>query len=421
MKNFIIRNDSFLKGFDFAKSIANQTGGRIATMPDFASMRTKNDYNKDLVWHAWMIPATTLYFGTYNDKRIIVVAHHFGPLTTHKRLLKWEKSGEKDPGSNNDKYGMAGCPKITQDEFNQLVEGKYGEVKIIDFNEYHTNFKKHLENGHIKIDGASQDPLLESLLSIDTESYKAFLNKCYEISKDFAAEQQKEEGSAEKILELSIEDSHGCSLYNPYNKSIPFPDKPIAFMFLFQRPSFYGNHDLSVSTELHSYESLGYAQFVVLNDINDKMIDLVFDPIKHWDKCLVPNDEKFDETFFMLTDTSKKFAVYPKRTDGSYMDTGAPMFPVVEIEKIGKPTSFTTNDCMFFLKYHIDEVRKIAPEGANSYVIIGDVQGRGTVNVPVQFYKTKLDTTNRILRSKEVIDDLDLLLKINNIKLEMAI
>ncbi len=75
----------------------------------------------------------------------------------------------------------------------------------------------------------------------------------------------------------------------------------------------------------------------------------------------------------------------------------------------------TTDNCLFFLKYHIDEVCKLAPKGANAYHIIGEVQGRDTVTVPIQFYQVTPLTEKRILRNQEVMDNLDLLLEINNV------
>jgi hypothetical protein len=141
MKNFLITNDNLIKAMEFAKQIAKQTGGRIATSPDIALLRTHQDL-ETLTWNCWAIPATTLYIGIHKDKRLIVVANHFGPLNTEERWKKWEASGEKDEGSDREKYGTKGCPKITQEEFDSLVDGKYGEVKVIDFDRHYSLYKK---------------------------------------------------------------------------------------------------------------------------------------------------------------------------------------------------------------------------------------------------------------------------------------
>ena len=220
-------------------------------------------------------------------------------------------------------------------------------------------------------------------------------------------------------LSAGIEDQYGWTLFmneDGHVKNI-FPENPLAFMFLFQRPNRWGNHDLSVSTELHVQDDLGYAQFIVLNDENEDTIRLEYVPEKQWKKCLVPAEEKFNNDFFSLTGDKKLFVEYPKPIDGSYMDTGEIMFPLSNVKKVGEPTTFTTDNCRFFLKYHIDEVRKVAPVGANAYKICGDVSPGDLVEVPVQFYTVTPITDKRILKRGEVMDNLDLLLEINNVML----
>lgn len=415
MKNFLISGENFLKAFAIASQLAQKTGGRIANMADIAILRTKTGID-DLLWNMWAMTATTIYFGSYKGERLIVVAHHFGPLTTEERIITWTSSGKFKEGDDRQVGGVEGCRTITQEEFDKLVEGVYGEVKTIKFDEYQPLHKEELTGNQIKIDRAAQDPLLEALLGRDRASYEAYLQQCFSIAKDYAKEEWKEEGAEEKILQLSIEDMYGASIFNIYSETVNFPETPIAFMMLFQRPSRYSNHDSSISTELHIEESIkGYQQFIVLNDEEDGLVKIGFNVQKHWKKCMVPNTEEFKETFFSLTGDQTLFVEYPKATDGAYMDTGECMFPVSDVVAIGEPTTFTTNDCMFFLKYHIDEVRKLVPEGANAYAITGDVQGRDTVTVPIQFYSVTPLTEQRILRGKEIMDNLELLLEINNV------
>jgi hypothetical protein len=416
MKNFLISNDSFLKALLFAQKIAKQTGGKIATMSDLAKMRTKSNFDS-LTWHSWVAPLSMLFFGVYRGKRIIVVAHHLGPLITDERLKEWEKSGEKDKGNNREKYGAAGCPKITQDEFDKLVEGTYGDVIVLEFDHYFTNFKEHLYGGHLSIDMIVTDPLLKALLSDNAEEYQKFLDRCLDVSEKNAKEKNKEAGSGKKILELGIKDRYGCGLFNPHSKEINFPKTPIALMLTLGRPSFWGNHDLSVSTEVRTHERLDYSQFVVLNDLDEELIKLKVNIEMNWQKCLVPNEKEFDTSFFSLCGGSKLFAEYPKKIDGAYIDTGKHMFPLIGLDTIGEPTYFQTDDCDFFLRYHINEVKKISPKGANAYAIIGDVQGRGNVTVPIQFYYAKPMTDKRIMTPEEVMDNLELLLEINNVLL----
>lgn len=413
MNNLLISNESLLTTLAFAKTIAEKTGGKIATMSDLATLRVVHNPDESVIWHRWFLSSTTIYFGTYQEKHLIVVADHFGPLNTDERFFEWEQSGKKDEGSTREMYGVEGCPKITQEEFNNLVEKKYGDVTLIDFDDYMINHNS-LYGGHITVSKALADPLLEKLLGRDRQSYEKFIEKCFFISEKNAQQERKDVGAAEKILELSVEDRYGWDLFSLYKKeNKEFPITPIALLLYLGTPSYFGNHDLSVSTEIHTMEELGYSQLLVLNDKKMPTVIIEYNPKKQWKECLVANEKEFKETFFSLKGDEELFVEYPKRTDGSYMDTGEIMFPLSNVEKIGAPTFFETDDCQFFLKYHIDEVRKVAPAEANAYHITDGVSPGEKVKVPVQFYKVTPITEKRIMRKKEVMNNLNLLLKIN--------
>lgn len=417
MKNLLISNESLLTALAFAKTISEKIGGKIATMSDLAALRVAQDPDESIIWNRWFLSSTTIYFGTYQEKRLVVIADHFGPLNTNERFLEWKQSGEKDEGSTREMYGVRGCPKITQEEFNNLVEKKYGDVSLIDFDDYMTNHNS-LYGGHITVSDALADPLLEKLLGRDRQSYEKFIEKCFSISKQNARQKGKDEGAAEKILELSVEDRYGVEIFMLYLKeNKEFPTSPIALLLTMGTPSYYGNHDLSVSTEIHSMESLDYSQLIVLNDEKMSTVIVEYNPQKQWKKCLIANEEEFKEPFFSLRGDKELFVEYPKRTDGSYMDTGEIMFPLSEIKEIGGPTFFETDDCRFFLRYHIEEVRKVAPAEANAYRITDDVSPGDKVQVPVQFYKVTPITEKRIMRKKEVMNNLNLLLEINGVEL----
>ncbi len=62
-------------------------------------------------------------------------------------------------------------------------------------------------------------------------------------------------------------------------------------------------------------------------------------------------------------------------------------------------------------------MQAVAPEGANAYIIDGEVSCREKGSVPVQFFKVKINEKQRVLRRDEVVGNLDLLLKINGINI----
>lgn len=411
MKNLLFMQEKLIDSLFFAKEVANRLGTKVATLPDLVTWRSKMNAS-DLAWNSWITPLTTLYFGKYKDKRIIVVAHHLGSLKTKNRLEKWGESGSNGRGSDRKAYGSKGLPKISQREFLNLVEGKEGEVSIIDFDYYYKNFLDQLSGRHTFRKDILKDPLMKALCGRDFES---FVEKHFEISSEYAREKNKEPGSEEKILQLNIKGRYGWGLF--LENKIDFPKRaPVALFLTFGNPSYYGNHDLSVSTEISTHEDKGLSAFMTFNSSEEDAIRMRFSPGEHYKKCLVDSEGKTLNGLSVLThENGKLFVEYPK--EGNRMDTGEIMFPVIKEEKIGGPSSFKTTDCRFFLKYHLDEVKAVMPSNANAYEVIGDVSPGDIVDVPIQFYKIEADTSKRILRRYEVMKNLPLLLEINGVSL----
>lgn len=412
MKNLAFIHENFISSLLSAMEVAKKMKVRVATFPDLVKMRI-NNAEQSFVWNRWITPLTTIYLGKYQDKRIIVVAHHLGPLSTKERLLEWSVSGIKDEGSTREKYGYEGLPKVTQQEFNDLVEGKYGEVTVVDFEPYRQKFLEHLKGHHILADKALINPVLRALFGLETENYIA---KHLEISTAYAKEENKVDNAGEKIFEFGLRDRYGWHVFTESKGNFP-DEQPIGLFLTFGNPSHYANHDLSISTEIRIHEDLGYARFVVLNSengVSDDIMDVDFNPKKHWKQCLVKSEEVVPD-FFILSEKDKQlFTRYPK--EGNRMDDNQIMFKVTHSKLIGKPTSFKT--LIYgspFLKYHIDEVKAIAPPKANAYMICGDIAPGEIVTVPVQFYRVEIDSSSRVLREEEVTNDLPLLLKINHI------
>jgi hypothetical protein len=123
--------------------------------------------------------------------------------------------------------------------------------------------------------------------------------------------------------------------------------------------------------------------------------------------------------FHVLTEIGEQwFTQYPKA--GDRLDTGEPKFRVTKLEKIGEPVTFRTTVGGYYgwMKYDIQEVRVIAPKGANAYYLAGDIQIISTGGnpefheVPIQFCKADVDYSQRILQDKELSSDLPRILRI---------
>ncbi len=414
MKNLAFIQKNLFDSLTFAQEVAKKSNKRIATLPDLINLRVNQDHDNSLVWNRWFTPFTTFYLGKHQNKRLIVVAHHLGPLNNKEKFLCWTKSGKKDE-NNREQYGSAGLPKISQQEFTDLIAGKFGKVSILDFNEYYAKYGMNIQNSFIHFTSAWNDPLLKLLFG---DKCNNFLKKHLRISSNNAKEKNKQKGAGNKILELGIRDRHGWYLFN--STKVDFPDdEPVALFLTLGQLTSYGNHDLSLGTEIRTHEDAGHANFVVLNDENEDVISINYNHKDHWQNCLVENKEKTPD-FFVLMDigNNKLFTQYPK--NGTRMDSGEPMFEVIKHEKIGESTFFKTEIYGSpFLKYDIQEAMTVAPKGANAYIINGKISVKETAaTIPVQFFKVQINDRRRILRNAEVTSNLNLLLKINGVSID---
>lgn len=410
MKNLAFIQKNFFDSLTFAQEVAKKLNKRIATLPDLINLRVNQDYDNSFVWNRWFTPFTTFYLGKHQDKRLMVVAHHLGPLNNKERFLQWTESGKRDEGSDRRQYGSAGLPKINQQELADLVAGKFGEVSILDFDEYYAKHGINVQSSFIHFANAWGDPFLKLLFG---DKCNNFLEKHLQISSDNAKEKNKQEGAENKILELGIRDRYGWHLFSSAKFDFP-DDEPIALFLTLGRLNSYGNHDLSLGTEIRTHEDAGHANFVVLNDENKDVVSIDYNHEEHWQNCLVENEEKTPDFFVLMDVGDKLFTQYPK--DGARMDSGEPMFEITKCEKIGERTFFKTEIYGSpFLKYDIQEVIAVAPKGANAYIIDGEISGRETATVPVQFFRVQVNRQKRILKDIEVAGNLNLLLKINGV------
>jgi hypothetical protein len=413
MKNLAFIQKNFFDSLVFAQEVAKKFNTKLATFHDLINLRVNQNHDNSFVWNRWFTPFATLYLGRHNGRRLIVVAQHLGPLNNKERFLQWAESGKKDEDSDRRQYGSAGLPKISQQEFVDLIESKFGEVSILDFDEYYAKYGVNIQSSFIHFANAWDDSLLKLLFGAKCND---FLEKHLQISSDNAKEKNKKEGAGNKILELGIRDRYGWYLFDSHKVDFP-DDEPIALFLTLGRLTSYSNNDLSLGTEIRTHEDSGHANFVVLNDENEDVIGIDYTHEKHWQDCLVENEEKIPDFFVLMSIGDKLFTQYPK--DGARMDSGEPMFEIMECEKVGESTFFKTEIYGSpFLKYDIQEAIAVAPKGANAYIINGEIAGRKTATVPVQFFKVQINSRKRILRDIEVAGDLDLLLKINGVKID---
>ena len=170
-----------------------------------------------------------------------------------------------------------------------------------------------------------------------------------------------------------------------------------------------------LTSEIQAMDDGGLSCMIIIQDSASGLKKIDFNVEKDWKKCLVENIDTVQDFYSLMSLGDQYFAQYEK--DGDSMDIFEAKFPVTSIKKIGGQVSFRTQiHGSPFLKYHIDEVKKVCPQGANSYEIIGEVSPGDWVNVPIQFYYTTLDNTKRIMMVSEVLKNKELLFELNGLK-----
>ncbi|MDR0860999.1 MAG: hypothetical protein LBO09_08815 [Candidatus Peribacteria bacterium] len=413
-KNVFIWNEDLLSAYKIAKALTKKSRNRIATLEDLITMRAQYPRIPES-WETWFTSGSTIYIGTSaKGEKLIAIAHHLGPLTTIKRMETYTKSAWEEGGRTAN--GWKGSRKITQEEFDVLIEGEYGKVDVFPLEQYKKEIFQLFHNDRQSIDNIRGNPLLKSMLG---KSGEQFIEKHLEISKEYAKKERKDKGAGEKILEFSLDDCHGCDVLHTFDiecfKKVEWPTQPIAGFLCIGNPSHWGNRELSISTEI-DWESGGRsAKFVILTEENKGLRQIEADPLLDFKKCMVDNPKGEKADFFSLIKQNGKYFVRTPKV-GDRMDTGEAKYPVHSIERIGDEASFTTTNCLFSLKYDISEVKAVAPKDANAYLITGKVFPGNIVNVPIQFYHIEIDTSKRILTPKELCQDFALLCEINDVK-----
>ncbi|MGV8151882.1 MAG: hypothetical protein ACP5OG_02280 [Candidatus Nanoarchaeia archaeon] len=423
--------NGLVPAFNKALKYAGQNG-RVATIPDIIHARLFSKPG-DVVWETWYTTLSAEYVGIGKDgRKKIIVCHGIGPMSTLEGILKAYKYQYSDKTRN--KRGG----RISRVEFLKLESGFYGEVSVIDFEDYISKYKyPFLEV--LDFAQASSDPLLKARFG---KECSLFLDYYKELACKWHLEQ----------AEINPENRYNLSNYNGYldkrrknhlkfanENSIPYIIKlgdacncsytnfPLNNNEALAHLLAIGNlvnlhHDnnesLVFDIDCHEWSNsnrfLGIPKNCSLEDGVFKGPDAYNLLKKYWQRLLIPASVKSKLRFCKIMSIGKQwFVEYPKV--GARMDTWEIQYPVLSIEKIGNPVVFSTSGGKgtFFFKYDIKEVKTIAPRSANAYYTLGDCwQTKKENHVKVQFCKVEFDSTKRIMRKDDLEKDYDLLMEL---------
>jgi hypothetical protein len=427
----------FASSFRAAERYAGPDG-HLATMTDIIFGRIANN-EKSIFWNSYFTTMSAEYYGLYKgEKPTIVVAHGIGPLSTLDGIEAAYRAGEGR--SDRPDYGQ-----VSQDVFDNLVEGKYGEVKVVDVEELFTyynfilglaykNGKSNLpglyDNGYFTTRALAGDPLYLARVG-NSDIALTYLNTHERVAQAYFRETKNIHG-------VLIEDNTPVyAAKMDWSYRAPYDHYDDVKKWYIRKPAidrlrgkgFAYAHLLSIGqiigTSLYvtRYDHLtfdigthGWTDGYRLMGMRDgscmNVKEFRFSQLKAKtpNSAIVnPNGETVPEFASLIEVNNKLFTEAPK--EGCSADSGTAVFEVTTAKVLGDPVHINlTSENMFVLRYDLDEVLAVRPDGANAYLCTAfDPRGQWIV---VQFYAIEVSQETRLIKEEELASDLDRLMKV---------
>lgn len=435
--------DGFVSAWKQAKRYAGDEG-RIGSLPDIVSARLATRPGT-IPWEMYFTTITAEYFGvSRKGNLILIVAHGIGPMSTLDGIIKayaWEFK-DKD---RNHRGG-----RITQQEFWDLEAGKFGEVEIVDFNNYCRRYRYPFSQT-LRQSEAMTDPVLKARLGPLYEQYidahtiyarewhreQAGIdpkNKYHLPNYDYARflDRRRSQHLFDQIecsdpYIITLNDAANCCYtfgsehgYQPIEKgyAIAHLISVGGLIHLWHGDNESLTSDVSCHEWWNGVRLLAVRPNTEFGNIHPGVHDIEGMIDRHWSILMKPVSSPTSVGFRSLVKVGKRwFTQYPKR--GECMDTGEAEFLVKKIKSIPGPKTFTTTIGGYpgFLKYGIKEVKTIMPRDANAYYLSGmpTIGGKGHI-VGIKFYHVEVDTSQRLMRSDELQNNYEMLMKLIEIE-----
>ena len=413
----------FVPAFQQASKFAGKVG-HVGTMPDVIAARLATPPYKELgmsdpsnptPWDRYYTTLTAEYFGFLGGRTSIIVAHGVGPMSTLQGVLDAYRY-QFDDKSRNHRGG-----RISQSEFEKLASNEYGDVSIIDYEEYRNRFgdgQFRAPTGYRRASEASRDPLLVARLGQRAHEYIA---RHAALAREYY----------QKQASLVIADPYILDVSDPNN--LPYwcreVEKGLAFAHLtsiggiglvhhengMRLPSWAC--DVGIHEWWDGVRLLGArdGSAGTITDGPDAYILLR----KHWKKLFESSGLKHvPNGIFVLMQMPDKtwFTQIPKK--GASADTYEPEFRVTSMEKVGGLERFYTNSNypVPIFRYDRREAQAVLPKEANAYELVGDPAKTGGADSKetclVQGYRVKVDYTKYLMRQDKLANDYDRMMQL---------
>lgn len=394
--------------------------GRVATLPDIITARLTTKPG-DIPWGKYFTTSSSEYFWkSKGGNRILIVAHGNGPMGTLKGATKAYSHSYKD------KEGRKEGGRISEKEFYDLESGKYGDVTVVDFEELAKQYQYLFCNTSLRASEALIDPLMKARLGKDAEKY-------IEHHAKFAKEWQKEKGYKKAIDDPFILGMDGASIYgyNDYKNNWQFVtnfqnmEMPAAHLLMIRQLvncGHEGYNSLSSDIGCHDWTDgtrmIGVREGTMTNIHNGPNAYQLMR--EHWKQLMQKTFEPKTYPLYALMKLNSNTWFTQKHKTGAGCDNGEPQFHVKKLQKCGRPVDFITKIGGYhgFFKYDIKEVEAINSFDCNVYSIVGDIKTLWHGGNPeyhktkVQFYKADIDTSQQLIKEKELANDYDKLIQL---------
>lgn len=415
------------KGFVPAFQQANKFAGKeghVGTMPDAIAMRLATPPYKELgmtsssnptPWDRYYTTLTAEYFGVLAGRTSIIVAHGIGPMSTLQGILDAYRY-EFDDKSRNHRGG-----RISQAEFDKLARGEYGDVSILDYEEYRNRWgdrQFRSPTGYRRASDASRDALLVARLGPQAHEY---------IARHAALARQYYQKQASK----EVGDPYIVDVEEPGN--LPYWCRDIEPGLAFAHLTSIGGIGLvhhQNGMQLPSWAcDVGIHEWwngVRLLGVRPGPVGKVQDGPdarrllrKHWQELFEPSglDRKPDGLFVLMQLPDKTwFTQFQKK--GASADSYEPEFRVTSMEKVGELARFYTesNYPVPIFRYDIREAQGVLLKEANAYELVGDPTKTGGADSQetclVQGYRIEIDHTQRLVRQDALANDYDRMMQL---------
>ena len=414
--------DGLVPAWKLAASYAGKEG-RIATLPDIVDARLGTNPS-GVPWEIYFTTLSAEYFGkTRGGAPIIIVAHGIGPMATLDRILQVYSHEFKS--QNRSQSGG----RISQIDFDDLANGEWGEVEIIDFRKYCKKYKYPFIQ-ILRSTEALEDPLLRARLGPKTETfvrnYTEYVSRWHskqailvpeekyglKNSEEFLARRKQKHLSRVKytgsafIISLS---GYSVSAYNEERIKKGVFLAHLLSIGQLTHTHHEGNESLVFDINCHDLSDgnrfVGIKSKGRITNINWGNYNLNWLLSKHWREFMKPISPEADELSFTKIMKFGDSWFTEQKHKGSF--NGEPEFLVEKLTKIKSDVfSVPIEGSGVFFHYDVRQVKNMAPYQANAYSFKDEIKTIGKrYSRVVHFYKIKANTSARMIRDNEIYND----------------